>query len=190
MTILMFAGKTKSGKSTAAEAVVSIDPSFRQVAFADIIREDYSNIYQVPMSELKDVKKKEAYRVGLILLATNRRAMDRYFYARGLFTMIDSMPEQENWVIDDLRAIEELEMGLARDAVPHLIYAEDVPRKFRGWEPNPEIDDHYLENEMIMSAATYRELGGTVIYNNTQSLDDVRNRMDMLLRETKKLTKV
>ena len=184
MSIIMFAGKTKSGKSTAAEALVSLNPTYKQVAFGDIIKEDYCNRYNVPIEYLHDVTKKDFYRPDVVQFADEQRAKDSYRYARGLFTMLDAYPG--NYVIDDLRAIEELEFGLSRGATPHLIHAEDVPRKFRGWVPNPWVDDHYLENEMILSAETYRALSGTVIYNNSQSLDDIRNRMEALLRELAK----
>lgn len=181
MSIIMFAGRTKSGKSTAAEALVSLNPTYKQVAFGDIIKEDFSNQYNVPIEWLHDVTKKDFYRPDVVQFADEQRAKDSYRYARGLFTMLDAYPG--NYVIDDLRAIEELEFGLSRGATPHLIHAEDVPRKFRGWIPNDYIDQHYLENEMILSAETYRALSGTVIYNNSQSLDDIRNRMEALLKE-------
>lgn len=184
MSIIMFAGKTKSGKSTAAEALVSLNPTYKQVAFGDIIKEDYCNRYNVPIEYLHDVTKKDFYRPDVVQFADEQRAKDQYRYARGLFTMLDAYPG--NYVVDDLRAVEELEFGLARGATPHLIHAEDVPRKFRGWVPNDYIDQHYLENEMILSAETYRALSGTVIYNNSQSLDDIRNRMEALLRELAK----
>lgn len=181
MSIIMFAGKTKSGKSTAAEALISLNPTYKQVAFGDIIKEDFSNQYNIPIEYLHDVTKKDFYRADVVQFADEQRARDSYRYARGLFTMLDAYPG--NYVIDDLRLIEELEFGLSRGATPHKIHAEDVPRKFRGWIPNEFVDNHFTECEMDLSAETYRALGGSVVYNNTQSLDDIRNRMEALLKE-------
>ena len=183
--IIMLAGRTKAGKSTLAEIIVQMDITFKQVAFADILKEDYSSTFDVPLEVLRDVNKKELYRFDLVAHADARRIRDRYYYARGLFEMLDAYPE-DNYVIDDLRTMEELELGLLRGATPHKVQAEVGPRKARGWKQQPCIDDHYTETEMDLSAQTYRALnGGTVINNNTQSLDDLRNRAYTLLKDLK-----
>jgi phosphomevalonate kinase len=188
MSIIMLAGKIKTGKTTIAEQICMLRPSFKLVSFGDILKEDFANIHNLDVSVLHDVTKKEAYREDLVAHARVRRAKDRFFYARGLFSMLDSHPEGD-YVIDDLRTIEELEMGVKRGATPHKVEADDVPRKFRGWIPNPTIDDDFTEQEMQLSAQTYRVFGGTVIANNSQSLDDAKNRAEALLRELERQAK-
>ena len=181
--IIMLAGRTKAGKSTLADAIVQVDKSFKQVAFADILKEDFSEVYNIPLAYLQDVNKKDFYRPDLQEHADKRRAQDRYFYARALFSMLDAFPG--NYVIDDLRTVEELELGLLRGATPHKVHAEDIPRKFRGWVPNSLVDEHFTETEMDLSAETYSKFGGTIVHNNSQSLEDIRNRAYILLKELK-----
>lgn len=178
----MLAGQTKSGKSAVAEAVTYLDPTFIQVAFADILKEDFANVFGIPLEDLHDVTQKDVYRPGIVKYADQMRAKDPYRYVRGLYTMLDSQPG--NYIIDDMRSVEELDWGLKRGGRPYRVYAEDNVRRFRGWKPNLVVDNHYLENELILTQETYKKyLGGGWIYNNTQSLEDVMNRAYALLQD-------
>jgi hypothetical protein len=103
---------------------------------------------------------------------------DRYYFADLLFSYLD---EEDNWVIDDLRTIEELELGLKAGATPYRVYADNSVRKTRGWVYNPSVDNDYLETEMDLSSETFRSLGGDWIWNNTNDRDDLRFKAFTLL---------
>lgn len=177
--IIMLSGRRKTGKTEAANVICQINTEIKVASFADFLREDYSTKFGVPAWELLDNDKKEEHRESLISYAALVRARDRFFFAKKLFS---ELPEGD-WVIDDLRNVEELELGLRVGAVPYMVSAGPVTRKVRGWKYKPEVDEHYLETEMDLSAETYRKLGGGHLYNDTNKLIDLQNRCSVLLKE-------
>lgn len=178
--IIMLAGKRKSGKSLAADTIVMQRPEFKVVSFADAVREEFCTIYNVPLSSLRDNYEKEKYRPLVKTFAEQRREeKGRFHYANLLFKML--YPD-EHYIIDDLRCIEELEVGLNFGAKPYKVFTYDNTRKQRGWVYNPEIDDHYLETEMDLCQQTYTALGGDIIYNTTQNKEDLHRRVQDMLR--------
>lgn len=178
--IIMLAGKRKSGKTVFADILVGTLGNIQRVAFADILKDKFATAYGVSIADLHDVTKKEKYREALVEFADRVREADRYFFARALFNALD---DDSNYIIDDLRAIEELELGMALGAVPYRIHADSNTRKQRGWVYDPKVDDHYLENEMDLTKETYQKLGGDVIYNNTNSIDNLKKEAYLILKE-------
>jgi phosphomevalonate kinase len=174
----MLAGRRKSGKTAFAECIVELPMRFKPVSFADALRADFSEVSKVPIADLLDVDKKEKHRLDMINHAEKVRAKDRYYFADLLFSYLD---EEDNWVIDDLRTIEELELGLKAGATPYRVYADNSVRKTRGWVYNPSVDNDYLETEMDLSSETFRSLGGDWIWNNTNDRDDLRFKAFTLL---------
>ena len=180
--IIMLAGKIKSGKTALSELVVNSNFGFLPVSFADVLKEAYAEFMGISVADLHDTWLKEKYRQGMISYADEIRAENRYFFADLLFERLDSDPRR-NYVIDDLRAIEELELGIQRGAKPFFVYAEPLTRLQRGWRPNPQVDTHYLENEMSLSRQTFNALGGDWIYNNTNNMVDLKRKADSFMFE-------
>lgn len=175
--IIMLAGPRKSGKTKIAEDMSSSNYDFMVVSFADIIKEVYSEQYSVPIADLYDPVTKEKYRQGLNALGMEaRESMGGYFLPNSLFKRIEDI-ECDNIVIDDLRTIEELEVGIKHGAIPYFVYADVHVRAWRGFQYNREIDESYLERELQLTQETYNALGGGYIYNN---YNDIPKR----LRET------
>jgi phosphomevalonate kinase len=175
--IIMLAGPRKSGKTKIAEDMGSSNYDFMVVSFADIIKEAYSQMYSVPIADLYDPVTKEKYRQGLDFLGKEaRKEQGKYFLPNTLFDRIKDI-ECDNIVIDDLRTIEELEVGLNHGAVPYFVYSDIHVRTWRGFQYNREIDESYLERELQLTQETYNALGGGYIYNN---YNDIPKR----LRET------
>ena len=168
--IIMLAGRRKSGKTAFAESIVEFGFGHKVVSFADALKAAYAEKEGIHLSELLDVDLKEKYRPDMVKFADSIRAKDRYYFPKLLFAMMDD----DHWIIDDLRTIEELEMGLKLGATPYRVYADNHTRRRRGWRYNPAVDDHYLETEMDLSAETFRNMGGDWIWNNTNEIDDLR----------------
>jgi len=180
--IIMLAGKIKSGKTALSDLIVESNFGFLPVSFADILKESYAEYMGIELADLHDIYLKEKYRQGIVEYADDVRAVDRYWVARALFDRLDADPRR-NYVIDDLRAMEELELGLQRGAKPFLVYAEPITRSARGWRSNPRVDNYYLENEMILSRETYNALGGDWVYNNTNSMVELRRTANSFIFE-------
>ena len=175
--IIMLAGPRKSGKTKIAEDMSSSNYDFMVVSFADIIKEVYSEQNSVPIADLYDPFIKERHRQGLNDLGMEaRQTMGGYFLPNTLFKRIKEI-ECDNIVIDDLRTIEELEVGINNGAVPYFVYSDVHARAYRGFQYNREIDESYLERELQLTQETYNALGGGYIYNN---YNDIPRR----LRET------
>ena len=170
--IIMFAGRRKTGKTAVAEAMMGLNFGFKVCSFADALKTDFSDVYKVPLSELYDVDLKEFYRADLIEHASEKRAKNRYYFANLLFEMLDDDP----WIIDDLRTVEELEVGLRRGAAPWKVYADNFTRRDRGWKYTPHVDEHFTETEMDLSQETFRELGGGWFWNNDNDSRALRHR--------------
>lgn len=177
--IIMLAGRRKSGKTAFAEAIVEFGFGHKVCSFADALKSSYAERTGVDLADLYDVQTKELHRSEMVKYADSVRAKDRFFFPKLLFAMIDDGP----WIIDDLRTIEELEMGLQLGAVPYRVYADSITRQARGWKYHPFVDEHYLETEMDLSAETFTALGGGWIWNNTNNKDDLKFRAFTLLTD-------
>ena len=168
--IIMLAGRRKAGKTCFADIVTTLT-GMQRVAFADILKETYSTTYDVALYNLHDPSKKEEHRAAMLRMADEIRVTDKYYFCRNLFNALD---DNMDYVIDDPRTIEELEVGLKLGAIPFKVHAEVNIRKARGWVYNPEVDEHYTETEMDLSRETFNKLGGDIIYNNTMNMDTLK----------------
>lgn len=177
--IIMLAGKIKAGKTTFAEEIMKLLPTVQRVSFGDMIKERYAVATNTPIIELHDISMKERHRKKVVEFGDYLRQTDRYCIARDLFNAIDI--DNMDYVIDDLRAIEELELGVALGAIPFKIHAGPLVRKARGWIPNSAVDEHYLENEMDLSKETYKVFGGDVLYNDTMSLQTLKQEVSQFV---------
>lgn len=165
--IIAFSGFRKSGKTLISNLLVEISTSlgmtFRKVSFADPVRDMFSKETGIGLTNLTDNLYKEQFRDRLIEFAENLRAKDEYIFINKLF---ESVGEDESIVIDDLRLFRELEFLLKKKTVIYRVTAENHIRRARGWEYNPDIDEHITEKDLDLSQYTYLCLGGGIITNN------------------------
>jgi len=179
--IIMLAGKTKAGKTTFADIVTGLTTNVQRVAFGDVLKDLYSTHTGVPIDQLHDVIRKERFRPDMVRFADEIRAKDRFYFANYLFDMLEGLPN--HFIIDDLRVIEELQVGKQRGAIPYRIHADNNTRKARGWYYRPEIDDHFTETEMDLTAETYRALGGDYIFNTTNDIKQLEQKAHDFLKD-------
>lgn len=171
--IIMLSGKRKAGKTTFADMTLGMlgITNFQRVAFADMFKEMYASAREIPLLDLHDPDKKEKHRYPFTVFINQIRAEAPYIVASKLFNALD---EDTNYFIDDLRTIEELEMGMKLGAIPYRIECDPLTKKGRGFIFDPLIDNDPLETQLDFSAETWTMLGGGVIYNNTNILADLR----------------
>lgn len=167
--VLAFVGKRKSGKSLCAETVQKLDDRFSQKAFADILKQTYAEIKDIPLEDLYHNTNKEKYRHDLIELSWSiKRDKGVFYFAEEYF---NSLVEDQLVVCDDLRIIEELQLLIMYGGVAYGVHSPDHLRVMRGWKRDPEIDNDISETELgNVGAGTLRDAtGGGWIYN-TQSI--------------------
>ena len=131
MRIFAFCGADGSGKSTAAKLLIE-KYGFKKISFAEPMKRSLQAALDVDDDYLFGSKKEEMMvnRSGVALNCTGRQAMQRYgMYGReGFLAMIGATPDLSagtwwltkaraemiandgNWVIDDLRFPDEVEM--------------------------------------------------------------------------------
>lgn len=179
MKILLLTGYRKTGKTTCADIVCKLDPRFKKVSFADVLKDAYAKQAKIDRKLLDDVFEKEKHREGITQLGDKERTKDRYVFAVGLRNRLNP---DGFYVVDDTRRIEELEVMLKIGAVPYGVYAEDKVRFARGWKYNPAVDEHMSETELGgLSAYTWHCLGGGQI-NNNGSLERTKDQVIEILR--------
>lgn len=179
--IIAFIGKRYSGKSLASEIVCSVDSRFSRKSFADVLRQEFSELNGVPIELLTSIDSKEEYRPGVIKYSYTRKAEDPAYFAKKLF---ENLADNCYVVIDDLRFLEELKICVENQAAIYLIYADNPRRRSRGWVFNPEIDEERSETDLDLSAYILKELTngrGGWIFNNSGKLE-FRDEVEHLVR--------
>lgn len=171
--IIMLSGKRKAGKTTFADMTLSMlgVTNFQRVAFVDMFKEIYATANDIPIIDLHDPDKKEKHRYNFTVFVNQIREKSPYIVPSRLFNALD---DDTNYFIDDLRTIEELHMGMKLGAIPFRIECDPLTKKGRGFIFDPLIDNDPLETQLDFSAETWTKLGGGVIYNNTNILNDLR----------------
>lgn len=166
MKIVAFSGRRYCGKSTCSSIVSDLCDDFREVAFADALRQDYCKLNKLELSDL--YKDKERYRKGLIKLSEVRKKKDPAYFAKRLF---EGLSDSDCIVISDLRFIEELKEIVDRGGLVLNVQSSYGERSKRGWVYDSLIDNDYSETELDLSRQTYHCLGGDVILNNSSDQD-------------------
>lgn len=178
--IIAFSGFIKAGKSQAAQFLIDINPNFKLKSFAEPLKESFAQHKKIRIENLYDIKEKEKYRQELIEFANEMRKKDPFIFANQLF---DSINEEDNIVIDDLRLLPELEMLVKAGGKPYRVWADHNTRKKRGWVSNYMIDRDLTETDLDLSQETYCALGGGYVFNNTDNLEALRRRIFELLSD-------
>lgn len=116
--IVIFSGKSKSGKDHIADQIVSSILSnicdSTKIALADLLKQEYAFRNNVPLEELYDSDKKEKHRKDIINLAENeiKPILGKHYFAEQAFNIIKDKykrnDERRITIITDCRYIEEM----------------------------------------------------------------------------------
>ena len=175
--IIAICGARKSGKGAVSEIIAELQPQFRIVNFADVLKHSFAEKEEIDPALLFDPQEKEKYRKQLIEYADEMRSTDPCVFARTLF----DMNPVESLVIGDLRFIEELKLVIEQGGIVLQVYADQMWRRKRGWFYTAGIDDHMSETEMgYLSGDTIYRLGGYRVYNNS-TVDSLRQQVARVL---------
>lgn len=189
--IIAFSGPRKSGKTAAAGFLITHLEEYGlkpiKLSFADPIKEEFCKLNNIGLDTMYLNDLKESYRDQLITFAEERRKEDPDVFINLLFKKVFAF----DWIIiDDLRLVNELKMVLKYDGIPIKVQTDRLKRCQRGFIYDPKVDEHYSESELDLCAQTYKQLGGTVIWNN-RTLEDLRTEVGHIAKHliSKKLKK-
>jgi phosphomevalonate kinase len=184
MNLLAFAGKRYSGKTQSAKIVQDIcfdlGIQIRKASFADSLRAMYCKHRGIPESLLLDPNTKEEYRYDLIEFAHKCKQKDPYVFIKYLQ---DSIKNERNVVIDDVRSIEELQAVVTLGGFVYKIESDKHARESRGWKYYKPVDNHLSETEIgDLSGYTFFCLGGGQVFNNSNTEALKRELMPIVLK--------
>lgn len=178
MRLLVFCGKRRSGKTTAAEICVDMlgeqGVLARKKALADPLKDMFAKKLGMDPLMLSHPSYKEDFREGMQKFSSEIKKDNPNFFNDLFFE--DILPG-ETIVCDDLRLDTELELFIARKASIYKIECNPKVLEFHGWRYTPGVDDTMYENQCASySAFTYHCLGGGRVFNNG-SIDKLRDEL-------------
>lgn len=176
MPILALAGRRFSGKTKIASTFCDMDSRFRVLNFADPIKEEFCKRKGITRDMLDRSSFKEEFRPELLTYSDDMKAKHSKYYFADM--LMERIIPGEHVIIGDLRFIEEVHVLKKKDALIYKVETSKKVRILRGWNYDPNIDDHYSETELDLPAYVYHCLGGGVIYNDK----DPTNQIQLILQ--------
>jgi phosphomevalonate kinase len=178
LNIISLSARRKTGKTLAADLIVSLDNRFKKLSFASYLKDAFSAERGIKREDLNDVLIKERYRQEMQLWGDKKRAENPYLFVTRL---LENTVPTGFYVIDDCRFIPEVETLVKLGAKPYGMYSEPKFRRDRGWVFDPEVDNHVSETELgDLCAYTWHCLGGGYLYNN-KSKEDLKKSLSLIL---------
>lgn len=138
--IFIISGWKQSGKDTVAHYLVK-NHGFKRIAFADILKDDVSDKYDVPREHLDDNQKKDQPIFSLPVLAKDPFAIQIHQILNGEFAAVDG----ENYWTP--RALCILEGSVKRSVDPNY-WVNAAIRKMKDQSQNYVISDARFKNEI------------------------------------------
>lgn len=144
MKIICISGKRCAGKDYFADFITKEYEGSKVYRLADEVKREYAIANNKDFNRLLyDREYKEKYRQGIIDLGTKERSKDSFVWCKKLDQQIS---ENKLVIIADVRYPNEIEYFKNKyDVITVRITADDMTRKSRGWEENPNIDNSETE---------------------------------------------
>lgn len=178
--LLGLAGTRKSGKDWCANILTKMDTRFKIVSFADALKYSFADRFNIKREDLDDVKLKEKYRRRLQTYSIDMKKEHGEFVF--VNTLINSLEENNYYVIPDVRFLCELQSIVVLSGVVYKVHTEPHMRSKRGWKFDPVIDNDISETEIgSLSSDTFKQCcDGGYIFN---TLEDDESYVSNQLRE-------
>lgn len=102
--IINLIGFSRVGKDTFGKFYV--EKGYKRLAFADVMKEEFSKTFDVPLEYLHDNEKKEIYRNDMISFGESKRIENPYYWVQKVFHL--GFDYDSRYVITDCRRVSEL----------------------------------------------------------------------------------
>lgn len=164
--ILGLAGKRRSGKNYCASLLTTLDDRFRELSFAESLKEIYAEEHGIEIEELNNPKFKEKHRRGLQTYSTQMKKNHGEFVFVNKF--LNKVEPGKFYVVTDVRFLCELQTIVLLGGTVYKVHADNQVRAQRGWVFDPVIDTDSSETELgdLSSDTFYGCCKGGILYNN------------------------